>query len=403
MSKPSLTDEEINELLEWDDSDGSEYGEDGTDNWEVDEGVDEVYVDVEGDEDDPTPRPSEKGTSRSTSPPPPPSSPAATPEASPSSTDMVTLCTTQEEAAEAEIHDLATPLSTLTQPATLSRSPDLLSCVNTAAYPTTTVSTTTTPLLPPAIITTRSRTLFQPSTPLPSTSTPADDQPTPATPATPHRPKRGRVFSPLPSTSRGLLDDDDEDVDDPQPLPSAELLPSTAVRSSKRRRGPQNPVVGQPLRSVGSTLRGRDKRKTVWRPDSKSNLTRLQVTYDTPGKTSDVFDGLENIDEYFHQFIDDYMLAMVTLHTNDRVANVMRGAVRRLGIPRLSISLRSLIRNTFNVPPEERPATQQKKTEKRQRCFLCPTREQGRTRVCCSGCGKSVCASHYSVFCPSCC
>lgn len=329
MSKPSLTDEEIKELLEWDDSDGSEYGEDGTDNWEVDEGVDEVYVDVEGDEDDPTSRPSEKGTSRSTSPPPPPSSPAATPEASPSSTDMVTLCTTQEEAAEAEIHDLATPLSTLTQPATLSRSPDLLSCVNTAAYPTTTVSTTTTPLLPPAIITTRSRTLFQPSTPLPSTSTPADDQPTsatPATPATPHRPKRGRVFSPLPSTSRGLLDDDDEDVDDPQPLPSAELLPSTAVRSSKRRRGPQNPVVGQPLRSVGSTLRGRDKRKTVWRPDSKSNLTRLQVTYDTPGKT-----------------------------------------------------------------------------EKRQRCFLCPTREQGRTRVCCSGCGKSVCASHYSVFCPSCC
>ena len=72
MSKPSLTDEEINELLEWDDSDGSEYGEDGTDNWEVDEGVDEVYEDVEGD-DDPTPRPSEKGTSRSTSPPPPPS------------------------------------------------------------------------------------------------------------------------------------------------------------------------------------------------------------------------------------------------------------------------------------------------------------------------------------------
>ena len=78
-------------------------------------------------------------------------------------------------------------------------------------------------------------------------------------------------------------------------------------------------------------------------------------------------------------------------------------ATKRLHDSHLPRQLRTIIESTLGVLVENQacsPGTM--KTEKRRRCYICPSSSNTRTRLVCRSCGRSVCQVHGHLTCTGC-
>ena len=63
----------------------------------------------------------------------------------------------------------------------------------------------------------------------------------------------------------------------------------------------------------------------------------------------------------------------------------------------------TIIHSVFSIPePTSSVDTPQTKSDKRQRCYLCPSSGTARTKVLCVQCQKSICNKHTTFVCSSC-